>query len=127
MNELKNFEIKKTSNTPAVYFNKCGILKIAGRSLPEDTITWYDKLKESMRLFIGGNKSIEISIELEYINSSSSKALLEVLRLLVDNGVDMSVIWYYEEDDEDILELGEFYEEDLGIKFTFKEYSSFGF
>lgn len=123
---LENFEIKKTNNTPAVYFNKLGILKIMGRSLPEDTMQWYSKLKDVMTEFVKTGQSIEITIEMDYVNTSSSKALLDVLRIPIDNNIDVSIIWSYEVDDEDIMELGEFYEEALDIKFTFKEFSDLG-
>lgn len=119
---MENFEINSTKTTPAVYFHPCGILKLMGRSLPEDTIEWYSKLNSALNEFIKTGKSIEITIEMDYINSSSSKAILDLLKIPVSANIDTSIIWNYEEDDEDILELGEIYQEALNIDFQFKPY-----
>jgi hypothetical protein len=63
-----------------------------------------------------------MDIELEYFNSGSSKALLHILRALteiVKKGNKLTINWYYEEGDDDIMERGEYYESILEIKFNF--------
>jgi len=65
-----------------------------------------------------------LDIELEYFNSGSSKAILHILRALVDitkKERKLTINWYYEEGDDDIMERGEYYESILGFKFNFIE------
>jgi hypothetical protein len=66
------------------------------------------------------NCSLIITCEFEYINTSSSKALFNILKKAFDKINHVSVIWGYEEDDEDMFEQGKTYEEALGESFEFK-------
>ena len=67
----------------------------------------------------------EIEFKLEYINSGSSKYILELLRealrLTGDNRT-TRVIWCFERDDESIEELGEHYDNTIDLPFEFREY-----
>ncbi len=59
-------------------------------------------------------------INLEYFNTSSSKYILEILkrlRIIRKDGKDILVEWYYEEDDEEMMETGEDYEDVSGLPF----------
>ncbi|MCK5764004.1 MAG: SiaC family regulatory phosphoprotein, partial [Clostridiales bacterium] len=61
-----------------------------------------------------------MDINLEYINSGSSKFLIELLRVLKTNydlGKDCIVNWYFEEDDESIEELGLHYQATVKLPF----------
>jgi hypothetical protein len=53
-------------------------------------------------------KKLTIDINLEYVNSASSKKLLYLLKILEanENIKKLTVNWYYERDDEDALENG---------------------
>jgi hypothetical protein len=59
-----------------------------------------------------------VNIQLEYINSGSSKYLYEILKKLTAFGRsenEVKLKWLYEEDDEAMLELGEHYRDTAGI------------
>lgn len=122
---MDNLLIPSTKRTPEINFSTDGRLMISGRSIPEDPTQFYDKLFEWVFHYCqqpSDNTTLDIS--LEYFNSGSSKAILEILRALVDSaakGRQINVNWYYEEGDDDILERGEYYESILGIKFNFIE------
>lgn len=122
---MENLLIPSTKRTPEVSFTTDGRLVISGRSIPEDPTKFYDQLFEWVFHYcLEPNHTTTVDISLEYFNSGSSKALLEILRALVDtakNGKQISVNWYYEEGDDDILERGEYYESILDIKFNFIE------
>jgi hypothetical protein len=63
-----------------------------------------------------------ITIAFEYLNSLSTTILINILRKLsqVFLTSDKLVIqWYYDEDDEDILERGEYISSTLNIPITF--------
>jgi hypothetical protein len=64
------------------------------------------------------NGGLNVSIQLEYINSGSSKYLYEILKRLtgfIKSGKKVEIKWLYEEDDEAMLELGEHYRDSAGI------------
>jgi hypothetical protein len=122
---MENLLIASTKRTPEVNFSTDGRLKISGRSIPEDPNQFYDKLFEWVFYYCQeATPTTTIDIALEYFNSGSSKAILEILRALVDTakkGKQISINWYYEEGDDDILERGEYYESILDVKFNFIE------
>lgn len=122
---MNNLLIESTKKTPEVSFNLDGRLKISGRSIPEDPSVFYDKLFEWVYFYCQEPSDITtLDIELEYFNSGSSKAILHILRALVDiskKDKRLSVNWYYEEGDDDIMERGEYYESILEFKFNFFE------
>jgi len=122
---MDNLVIESTKKTPEVYFNSDGRIRISGRSIPEDASRFYDDLFEWVYSFCKNPpESTTVDIELEYFNSGSSKALLHILRALkeiVNKGNKLTINWYYEEGDDDIMERGEYYESILEVKFNFIE------
>jgi hypothetical protein len=120
---MNNLLIESTKKTPEVSMTTDGRLKISGRSIPEDPSKFYDQLFEWTYFYcLEPSEVTTLDIELEYFNSGSSKALLHILRALVDiskNGKKLSINWYYEEGDDDIIERGEYYESILDTKFNF--------
>jgi len=122
---MENLLLASTKRTPEVSFTTDGRLTISGRSIPEDPTQFYDQLFEWIYFYCQQpNETTTIDIALEYFNSGSSKSILHILRALVDTakkGKHISINWYYEEGDEDILERGEYYESILEMKFNFIE------
>lgn len=119
--------IKGSQNTPEVNFNPdSGVFKIDGRSIPENPGEFYDPLLDWLiEYFEKPAAKTVISINLDYVNSGSSKYLLGLFRVIKKKhleGVSVEVNWYYEEDDEAIEGLGEHYQSLLPIPFNMKEY-----
>lgn len=68
---------------------------------------------------------IDVRVKMEYFNTSSSKCIYDLLKdvkSLKNKGKKVSVRWYYDEDDEDMLEAGEDYSDLLDLPFMFIEY-----
>lgn len=111
---------EQSKNSPGVSYNPgTATLKIVGRSIPENPEAVYKPLRDWINRFFSFSDKLKIEINLEYINSGSSKHLLEFLRLLKDydeSGKSLSIVWLYEEDDEAIMELGEHYRDTSGIQ-----------
>lgn len=89
---------EKTNTTPKVVFNhNNNTLSIEGKSiLFEPELFW--------ALIINQIKKYEIKtimVKLNYINTNSILHLIKLINLKQNN-----VIWFYEESDEDLLELG---------------------
>ena len=123
---MKDLVIDKTSNTPLVEFSQeRGILKIEGRSIPENPGDFYDILIDWIKEYFDEPLKItRFEVNLEYVNSGSSKFLLGIFRYLkekYDEGRNIQVNWYYEEDDEAILGLGEHYKTSIKVPFNLVE------
>jgi hypothetical protein len=123
---MDNISIEGTPKTPAVNFNyDKGVIEIKGRSIPENSIEFYKPMVDWLDNYASAPKpKTEVNIQLEYFNTSSSKCILDVFKKLeaihkADN--DVLVNWYYEEDDEDMLEAGEDYQSIIRIPFKMIE------
>ncbi|HPD94560.1 MAG: DUF1987 domain-containing protein [Bacteroidales bacterium] len=118
--ELLNIE--GTPKTPTVNMNpNSGEVEIKGRSIPENSIEFYKPIIDWLDEYSGSPQpSTIVNIQLEYFNTSSSKCILDVfkkLEQLKKNQHDVLINWYYEEDDEDMLEAGEDYESIIKVPF----------
>jgi hypothetical protein len=106
-------------NCPGIYFYPdANILELIGRSIPENPESIFRPLDEWITLHFEKNNDLNISIQLEYINSGSSKYLYEILKRLTGflrSGKGVRIKWLYEEDDEAMQELGEHYRDTAGI------------
>jgi hypothetical protein len=124
---MEDLFLKKTFNSPEVEFvTKSGELSIEGRSIPEDPGEFFERLIDWINEYFQNpvDKTV-MSIKLEYINSGSSKYMLELLRIMKinhDSGKDVKIKWYFEEGDESIEELGVHYEQTIQIPFEHIEY-----
>jgi hypothetical protein len=110
---------EELKNCPGiVYYSDLNKLEIFGRSIPENPELIFRRLEEWITLHFESNTDLDVSIQLEYINSGSSKYLYEILKRLTGYrraGRNVKIKWLYEEDDEAMLELGEHYRDTAGI------------
>jgi hypothetical protein len=120
---MEDIRIEGTPKTPTVNFiNNEGLLEIKGRSIPENSIEFYKPLISWIESYAQGPKdSTNINIQLEYFNTSSSKCILDLFKKLEAINNNITINWYYEEDDEDMLEAGEDYEAIINIPFKMIE------
>lgn len=110
---------EELKNCPGItYYPDSNKLELVGRSIPENPELIFRRLEEWISLHFEKNKGLLVNIQLEYINSGSSKYLYEVLKRLTAyslSGKEVKLKWLYEEDDEAMLELGEHYRDTAGI------------
>ena len=123
---MESISIEGTPKTPSVKFDaNTGIIEIKGRSIPENSIEFYRPLVEWLEEYSKEpQKLTTVNIQLEYFNTSSSKCILDVFKKLeaIKKARNEVIInWYYEEDDEDMLEAGEDYESIIRIPFKMIE------
>ncbi|MCE3008324.1 MAG: DUF1987 domain-containing protein [Bacteroidetes bacterium] len=114
--------IEPTDKTPKIVLDpEKGEYLFTGRSIPEDSMDFYQKIydwmdTEGVRL----TGSARFVFMLEYFNTSSSKCILEVFRRIQDihqknDGV--SILWLCEEADEDMIDTGHDYQAILQVPF----------
>jgi hypothetical protein len=110
---------EELKNCPGiVYYPDSKKLELVGRSIPENPELIFRRLDDWITLHFEKNNGLDVHIQLEYINSGSSKYLYEILKRLTGYGRSGKIVnlkWLYEEDDEAMLELGEHYRDTAGI------------
>ena len=122
---MEPISITGTSKTPTVSFESNGKLEIKGRSIPENSVEFYRPMVDWLEQYLSSPAQLtEVSIKLEYFNTSSSKCILDVfkkLEAIYKSGNDVVILWYYEEDDDDMLEAGEDYQSIIKVPFKMIE------
>ena len=121
MNIIK---IAGTDDTPSVHLDKeSGILELSGRSLPEDVTMFYQQILDWIDDYIKQpNDKTLFNFKLDYFNTASSKVILDILlkfEELVENGKEVVIKWFYNEDEEDMLEAGEEYADIVEVPFEY--------
>ncbi len=109
---MENIQINGTSKTPDVFFDAhTGKLEISGRSIPENSYQFYEPLLTWLDNYASAPQSETLLIfRLDYFNTSSSMYILGILKKLeklYTAGNKSEVKWYYDAEDEDMLQTGE--------------------
>lgn len=123
---MESLLIEGTAKTPNIRFDgNQGVIEIKGRSIPENSIEFYKPLVDWLDRYAQNPKTTtKVNVQLEYFNTSSSKCILDVFKKLETihkANHEVVINWYYEEDDEDMLEAGEDYESIIRIPFKMIE------
>ena len=121
---MENLRLEATSVTPFVFFDTdIGVLELKGRSSPDNSLGFYSPIIQYIDNYLKGPvDSLKINVNLEYFNTSSLKCIFQMLKKLTDineNGAELVVNWFYEEEDEDMLETGEDIADLLDLDFNF--------
>jgi hypothetical protein len=122
----KNQQIlSPTKNTPEVILDMEGIIKITGRLIPENAEDFFKPIEEWINEYFKNPAEItSVEICIEYINSSGTKYLLDIIHKIThihlkENKKKFVIDWYYNDEDEDMLEKGKFFSSDLDAPFNF--------
>jgi len=122
---LETLIIEQTKSTPQVDFNaENRLLMLKGESYPENSFKFYEPILNWLDEFfaeIADDGEIKLEMSLPYINTSSSKCVLMMLEKLEeakDNGRNIVVNWYYEEDNESEMECAEDFKEFVELEFN---------
>lgn len=120
--------VAATSNTPSIEFDdENGVLTISGKSIAEDSQEFYRPLIEALKQYKAKPLlQATVNLKLIYFNTSSSKSILDVLRLIesLKENSEVTINWFYEKEDEDMLEVGEDYCEIVNLPFRMVEVDS---
>ena len=112
---------KKTYSIPTVeFFASTGKCFITGEAYLEDTLVFFQPLYNWLYEYIEKvNKPILFEIKLTYFNTSVSRCIFDMLFILreyVNKNGEVTVKWYYEKDDEDMLLEIDDYLRDTGLE-----------
>jgi hypothetical protein len=116
------YKLNKTNSTPCVEFDVSKeVSYVRGISVPVDALGFYEPIiafvQKHHQQF---QKNVSFIFDFEYYNTSSSKMILNLLRILLrlkeENGYDWSCQWLYDSEDDFMYDAGSDIEELLGVK-----------
>lgn len=116
---MNNILIEETERTPYVEFDfSTGSLVMKGESYPEDAAAFFGPILQALRKFTetGSSQTVVFNLELNYFNSSSAKAIMNMFLLLekaAQQDRSVTINWWYHEDDDTMQESGEDFSEDF--------------
>ena len=124
---MASLDIAPSDYTPHIYFEDAAdTLWIKGESYPENAWAFYAPLFDWVRVLIREGRPIKVCFLLDYLNTSSTKSFLDLLKLLEEykqNGGRVSAVWYHQPDIEVMKEAGEDIFEGLALDAQVVEYS----
>lgn len=126
--------IKETIATPRIEFDVTkNIFELQGCSRPEDVrdfyapvILWLTDFKNSVDDNLKSkhlDNPLVFKFKFDYFNSSSAKFILDILVLINQIhmlGLNMKIDWYFDENDDDMKEVGEELSEVVDFQFDYK-------
>ena len=108
--------IKSTGFAPEINFNiQQNHYTIKGRSYPSNAIEFWEPILDWLDMAKRKVGSINLDINLDYINSSSEKMVLELVKSL---SATSTVTWRYDKDDEDVRDMGRTFKSIVSAKFN---------
>ena len=106
---MEKFIANSTSKSPYISLDK-GMFQFSGRSIPEDAKKIFKPVIDWIRAYKPADeKNTTINFCFDYLDTSSSKCVFDILKVLdelYEKGHDIEINWYYEEGDDDMLDLG---------------------
>lgn len=121
---MKALYIEETDKTPKVTLDPVNdIFEFSGKSMPKDAESFYAPILEWLEQYAEGpNTKTDMRFNFEFFNIASSKRILFILYKLnemVEKGADIAIKWYYDENDDDMCEVGQDYAFMVNIPFSF--------
>ena len=115
--------ILPTNKTPEFLLNPEGIIKIKGRAIDESRINDPEEITKWINDYLLNPAELtDVTIALEFLNSFNTIILTSALRRIsqvIKQGKKLVIHWYYEEDDVDIYERGEYISLTINVPIEF--------
>ncbi len=124
---MDDLNIEPTKYTPAISFDSGNhVLEIKGMSYPPDIAETYAPFFSWLDAYLSrSSHRFVVNIDLSYLNSSSYRVMLRLFEMLENEtkiGREIVVNWIYDAEDDDKLELGEEFRDELKhLAFHLKE------
>ena len=101
--------------------NESGLITMKGTSYPEDAVKFFEPVFNWLEDYIEKSPAeIKMELEISYLNTSSSKCMLDILEILEEyheEGGNVKIVWFYKKKDKDMYETGEEFKEDMELPF----------
>jgi hypothetical protein len=117
---MEKYSVSARDISPEIQLDSVsGYMHLTGTSIPENSEEVYRPVLNWLKSYAtkpAGKSNLDV--RLDYFNTSSSKFLMEILRLLKqikDAGHEVTIRWFYYEDDPDMLEAGQDFMDIVGM------------
>jgi hypothetical protein len=117
---MEKYSVSARDISPEIQLDSVsGYMHLTGTSIPENSEEVYRPVLNWLKSYAtkpAGKSNLDV--RLDYFNTSSSKFLMEILRLLKqikDAGHEVTIRWFYYEDDLDMLEAGQDFMDIVGM------------
>jgi hypothetical protein len=129
---MEEIKIPETEKSPRVLFDpENRLFELEGNSRPENVREFYYPIIEKLRVYFDDilqdgslddykESPVKFVFKLEYFNSSSAKFISDILILIgnyAKKGINVKIYWYFDEGDEDMMEVGEDFSDMIDIPF----------
>jgi hypothetical protein len=107
------YRIEGNGQRPTVIIDKDkGLIELSGSSIMENPLEVFIPVFNKIAEYVDSPRpKTTVNLKLTYFNTSSSKLLLDLIQNLeavhAQGKSDIKVYWYYHEDDENMMEIGE--------------------
>ena len=125
---MENIKIEASDRSPEVDFDfDKNVYALRGESYPEDVTAFFGPVIGKLEERLGSLKGTEVQFDFElvYFNSSSAKVLMGLFDMLDETAAEGNAVvinWIYDEEDDNMEELGEEFAEDLeNVQFVMKK------
>lgn len=112
-----------TENTPEIHLNPTGVIKFQGRAITTYNTEFSDRILNWIDSYLTNPAEITyVIINFEYLNSYGTTILVSFFRKLLNLNLQakkLEILWHYEEEDDDMLEKGEYISTTLNIPIKF--------
>ncbi len=118
------YSIEHTNTTPLINFNN-GNINIVGRSIPTVNYEFFNSFINLIETYSKAPESHTVlNIKLDYVNAFSKRCIMKSFKIFEKmhrKGYKIRVNWYYDKDDEFMLELGYIYNSLVELPISFIE------
>lgn len=119
---MNRLDIPRTTSTPQITFAPAtNRLLLRGESYPENSFSFYAPLFAWLKEHLATGLPLTLDIDIDYMNSSSTKCMLDLLDLLEEEfgkGGKVAIVWRYDRENPRSLDLAEEFREEVSLPFA---------
>ena len=123
---MRTLDIEATTSTPGISFAASErTLRISGESYPENSFEFYAPVGSWLKEYLAREEALLLEINVSYLNSSSTKCMLDLLDQLQaahEKNAEISLVWRYDEDNPRSLDLAQEFQEEVTFPFSICSY-----
>ncbi len=107
------FRMSGTHQRPTVVIDiEKGFFELSGSSIPENPMEVFAPIFDHLNRYLDEPQPLtELNFRLDYFNTSTSKLMLDMIHKMEvikeNDGHEFTIRWYYRENDDDMMEIGE--------------------
>ena len=124
---MKELVLEAKKDTLGVYCSK-GEMTLEGNSILPDPRKFFKPVNDWLDEYLTGSPvNTVITLKFNHIDTASVQSIFDLLKKFKDHPEHASVLtvnWYFEFDDPELLEVGEIMEGRLKLNFNYIEYSN---